>query len=331
MKHIVLIVSLLFCSQALWALDKVDYRLVEHAEAFQDEAVELENLVSYLVKACETETEKAEIIYYWIAQNISYNVDGYLDGSYQTDTQSILQTRVGVCEDYANLYRDMARLAGLEAYAVRGYAKGLDAESDMGFQAMNHAWNIVKVGGEYKFLDSCWGSGIVMISDDMVIYYPKMQLRYVLTTPQEMLDSHLPADPLWQLSKAPIDMDAFLGEENSTYLNYSESNPFPLAKKLDAYKALNSYGREVVFYTRSYKFHPTDANLECLMLAYQHAGYALLQGEFDEKKIHRGISFYKRSAQLLQKMEIKTIRAQLLVEDANQAIEYGYHRLSTKF
>ncbi|MEM6346967.1 MAG: transglutaminase domain-containing protein [Bacteroidota bacterium] len=331
MKHIVLILVLLTSGPFSFALDAVDDRLIEHAEAYQSEEIVLEKLVNYLIKACDTETEKAEIIYYWIAQNISYNVDGYLDGSYQTDTQNILRTRVGVCEDYADLYRDMARLAGLEAYAVRGYAKGLDAESDMGFQAMNHAWNIVKVGGEYKFLDSCWGSGIVMPNKELVIYYPKMQLQYILTLPREMLDTHLPADPLWQLSKTPIDMQAFLGEGNKTYLNCSSSNPYPVVKKLAAFKELNAYGQAVVSYTRSYKFHPTDANLECLMLAYQHAGYELLQGDFDAQKIHRGISFYKRSAQLLQKMEVKTIRAELLVEDAQQAIEYGYHRLSTKF
>jgi len=331
MKHILLSLMLLLGSLQLWGLDKIDYRLYQHAEAFTAESVELGLVVDHLMEVCDTETEKAEIIYYWIAQNISYNVDGYLDGSYQTDTQNILRTKVGVCEDYADLYRDMAQLAGLEAYAVQGYAKGLGTDTKKGFEAMNHAWNIVKVGGNYRFLDNCWGSGIVMLEGGIVAYLPKMQLQYVLREPSEMLDSHLPGDPLWQISEVPITMEAFLGEGSTPYLNCSSSDPYPVDDKLKAFQQLNPYGQEIVAYTRAYKFHPLDANIECLMLAYQHAGYALLQTEFDEKTIHRGITFYKRSAQLVQKMKVKSLRAELLAEDANQAIEYGYHRLSTKF
>lgn len=333
MKHIIIVLLFFLSASPLWALDEIDDRLFQHAATYTADSIVLTDLVAHLVEVCETESEKAEIIYYWIAQNIAYDIDGYLDGSYQTDTIKLhcLQTKVGVCENYADLYQAMAKQAGLEAYVVHGYAKGLGRGPSDNFYSMNHAWNIVKVGDTYRFVDSCWGSGIVILEGELVAYLPKIQLQYVLRKPSSMLESHLPGDPLWQFSKAPIDMKAFLGEGSSTYLNYSRSNPYPVAKKLKAFQKLNSYGQEIVSNTRAYKFHPIDANVERLMIAYQYAGYSLLQSKFDEEKIHRGISFYKRSAQLVNKLEIESIRAQMLKEDAKRAIKYGYHRLNTRF
>lgn len=332
MKRIVLGLLLLFGSaQGLRALDQVDTSLYEHAQSYQVDTIVLTELVPYLIAATVNETQKAEIIYYWIAQNIRYDVEAAISGSYLTSTQDILLTKAGVCEDYAKLYQEMAVLAGLECYFVQGYVKGFRPADAIGLQSVNHSWNIVKVDGKYLFLDTTWGSGTVASIEGSFQYHPKLSLQYVLASPHKMVKTHLPADPLWQMTEWPIDMKAFREEEENTYyLNSSTERPYPFADKLRFHQHLNPDGQAIVSYTRSYHFNPTAPNLEELILAYQHAGYALLNGEFEEKRIYRGVLFYKRSAQLIQYHQTQTPRSTQLLADAEQALTYGNYRLNNQ-
>ncbi|MFK7925384.1 MAG: transglutaminase domain-containing protein [Bacteroidia bacterium] len=331
MKQIVLgLMFLLGTAQSLWALDQVNSDLYEHAQSYQPDTIVLAELVPYLIGATANERQKAEILYYWIAQNINYDVESAISGSYLTSTQDILLSKAGVCEDYAKLYQQMAAFAGLECYFVQGYAKGFGPADAIGLQSVNHSWNIVKVDGQYLFLDATWGSGRVAKIEGVYQYQAKLSLQYILDSPHKMLKTHLPADPIWQMTEWPIDMKAFREAANTYYLNSSAERPYPFTDKLCFYKRLNQDGQAIVSYTRAYHFHPTEQNLEELILSYQHAGYALLNGEFDEKRIYRGVLFYKRSAQLIQYHQGQTSRSSQLLADAEQALSYGNYRLNKR-
>ncbi|MEL6132635.1 MAG: hypothetical protein AAFR59_04635, partial [Bacteroidota bacterium] len=78
MKNI-LLVSLLIISQlsTLQALDKVNSRLYTHAQNYSNGRLDFEELHDYLVKPAQSEAERVEIFYYWMAQNIMYDVKSY--------------------------------------------------------------------------------------------------------------------------------------------------------------------------------------------------------------------------------------------------------------
>ncbi len=109
---------------------------------------------------CETNFEKAWLIYVWITANINYNVDGFRTGDYgRNDAESVLRTGCCVCEGYARLYMQLCEGLGLECRKITGYAKGFGYRIGNKMIEMNHAWNALKIENRWYFVEATWGSG----------------------------------------------------------------------------------------------------------------------------------------------------------------------------
>ena len=132
--------------------------------AFSAQRTQFQN-VSDLIRflsnyKCETDFEKAWLIYLWITVNINYNVDGFRTGNYgRNDAESVLRTGYCVCEGYAGLYVQLCEGLGLECRKITGYAKGFGYRIGDKMLEMNHAWNAVKIEQRWYFVESTWGSG----------------------------------------------------------------------------------------------------------------------------------------------------------------------------
>lgn len=57
--------------------------------------------------------------------------------------------RVGVCEAYARMTKEICDAVGIECEYVIGYA-------DNGIERAGHAWNRVKINGTWYWTDTCW-------------------------------------------------------------------------------------------------------------------------------------------------------------------------------
>ncbi|MEO1587771.1 MAG: hypothetical protein AAFS00_10825 [Bacteroidota bacterium] len=50
------------------ALDKVNARLHAHAQSYKSGNIDFDHLHDYLVKPAQTQAERVEVFYYWMAQ-----------------------------------------------------------------------------------------------------------------------------------------------------------------------------------------------------------------------------------------------------------------------
>ncbi|MCH5248914.1 MAG: BspA family leucine-rich repeat surface protein [Lachnospiraceae bacterium] len=115
---------------------------------------------SYIVENFEKETktalsfvdnqmsdlQKAIILHDYLAVNCAYDYDNYLNGhipdaSY--NAYGVLVEGKAVCQGYALAYKYLLNQVGIECYMVT---------SDV----MNHAWNLIKLDGEYYQVDVTW-------------------------------------------------------------------------------------------------------------------------------------------------------------------------------
>ncbi|EEG78086.1 transglutaminase-like domain-containing protein [Dethiobacter alkaliphilus] len=80
---------------------------------------EIVNLSNQITQGLSTDWEKAQAITRWVANNISYNASA---DNRNSGALRALQTRSGVCEDYAMLSVALARAANIPARVVYGYA-----------------------------------------------------------------------------------------------------------------------------------------------------------------------------------------------------------------
>lgn len=241
MKKILLVLFFMFFAFSVNAANyrSVDSRAQKVPKQYEES---LPKLVQYLVKPYENnEEKKARVLMAWIAYHIDYD-----DYKADTITQSasrrrkrnaiamtgdIFETRVGVCQDIANLYQRMAGLAGLDSVVITGYAGfGVNRRN---MENSRHAWNAVKIDGQWEFVDPTWSmQGNVKAFEDVnsrsehrreikkrekntsktnkTRKNRNIDDRWFMTKPNEMIKTHFPDDDTWQLLSVPKRMSTFL-------------------------------------------------------------------------------------------------------------------------
>jgi transglutaminase/protease-like cytokinesis protein 3 len=182
----------------------------------------VKDLANILSQNAATEEEKARIIYTWITHNISYDVEALSDlfekNIYpDVKAETVLNTRSTICSGYANLYQQLAQYMGLKSLIITGYAKGINYIVGKDNQ-VNHAWNGVKIDGNWYLVDTTWGAGTVNNNVFSALFNP----YYFAPKPQEFIYSHFPENPQWQLLNTPISRSQFdtFADVSSTLFEY---------------------------------------------------------------------------------------------------------------
>ncbi len=150
---------------------------------------DLDSLANYLTYPFQTDRAKARSIFRWIASNIEYDWASYQSGSYirnSMEAKDVLKSKSAVCEGYANLFKDLANRAGLESEKIIGYGKGFGYNPERALGDINHAWNAVKIGGEWKLVDVTWARG----GDSASNGEEKFNDFYFLTPPEHFINDH---------------------------------------------------------------------------------------------------------------------------------------------
>jgi hypothetical protein len=113
------------------------------------------SVISDLNLTGKSEYEKVQAIYSYITKNVTYDHNN-LDNENYTLKQSAyaaLVNQTAVCQGYSSLFYYMALSAGLDSRIVVG--KSVNAEGEV----EAHAWNVVKIGSTYYYVDSTWDAG----------------------------------------------------------------------------------------------------------------------------------------------------------------------------
>lgn len=199
-----LILFFLFLNASLFA--QTDFsKIDEHAkDAPRSAAKSSKVLVDYLTKPASNDLEKVRAIYSWMVDKISYDYAA-LEGKVKVDQKwadkqsapTVLRYKKAVCQGYANLFVELAEQAGLEALFVTGNTKKQRGR----IPRTGHAWNVVKIDGEWKIIDTTWGAGAADSDNPNAAANSE---KFFLPEPGQLILSHFPNDPIFQLSPNPV-------------------------------------------------------------------------------------------------------------------------------
>lgn len=123
----------------------------------------ISTLVNHLVKPLDDDYDKAKMIAFWIASHINYDEYLYNSGGttklikgYRGQTpQDLLESRVGICGDFAELFVEMCKKAGVRAYEVHGYAYPAGHSLTLAQKkSTGHAWNYFKYKNRKVYVDT---------------------------------------------------------------------------------------------------------------------------------------------------------------------------------
>lgn len=143
-KALVVTIAVFLLAYPIWAFySLLQTGLGENVPVTADETTE--QLTDSLTVDCQTDKEKVHKFYSWIVQNIEYNYSR--NGVYQYfSAKTTIETKKGICFDYANLFAVMCRYADIPCYIVDGYR--CDDKSK------KHTWNRVYYDDTWWNLDT---------------------------------------------------------------------------------------------------------------------------------------------------------------------------------
>lgn len=106
---------------------------------------------STAIQSATDDYEKVKAIYDWLCTNVVYDYTNLNSPEYMLKHTAYAAAinHTAVCQGYAVLFYRLALECGIDARVIAGKGEGANGWED-------HAWNIVKLGGNYYLLDSTW-------------------------------------------------------------------------------------------------------------------------------------------------------------------------------
>ena len=206
-----------------------------YAQTFSaDKFVSIEAFSQALAKPYSTDYDKARVLFAWMGTHIRYDfkkLENLIDNNFKTKTKGTskedaqrkyeemkematvqcFKTKKGVCEDYSHLYKKMCKAINLECEVIEGTAKMASQRT----KDMNHAWNVVKIGGKWQLLDATWGAGYAE-DETFKQYYSD---GFFVVEPRFFILNHLPYDAKWQFLDKTLSKDEF---KKQPWVNYGQ-------------------------------------------------------------------------------------------------------------
>lgn len=138
----------------------------EKVSALRAEAdLKAEELAGKLIKPGMSEYQKVLAVHDYLIRNSIYdraNADNDSVPPEEHEAYGVIVDGIGVCDSYAKAVKLLLDKAGVRCILVEG--TGAEAPG----QSADHAWNIVRIDGEYYHVDATWddvseerGSGVV--------------------------------------------------------------------------------------------------------------------------------------------------------------------------
>lgn len=127
----------------------------------------VKSIVASEVKPGMKDYEKEKVLHDYIVNNCKYDeryfTDNMPDESYSA--YGLFSNGVAVCQGYAVAMNLLLEEAGIESMLITG--EGYYEETG---ETMSHAWNLVKIGGEYYHLDPTWNDPVMEDGSDVIGY-----------------------------------------------------------------------------------------------------------------------------------------------------------------
>ncbi|MCD6066457.1 MAG: hypothetical protein K0S33_1283 [Bacteroidetes bacterium] len=160
LQPVLLFIFLFFCTSFFSQNQQIEYdaKEVQAATKFRMKPA---LLVEALTKNKSSDKEKFDAIFAWVATTIRYDYRVYYSssGTPMPKLERILKYKHGVCLDYAYLMDTLCSIADIRSYSVYGYSKAETFDLNDSLFADNHAWNAVRLDGEWYLYDVTWASG----------------------------------------------------------------------------------------------------------------------------------------------------------------------------
>lgn len=189
----------------------------------------VEELANRIDKDFTSDIDKVRATFFWLAKNIRYNLreyhnpkQRYYSFHYSSEAEkeqkfqalkdkliaATFRNKTGVCEEYAQSFKKVCDLIGIEAEVIKGYVKNGANEIGRVANTPNHAWNAVKVNEKWMILDATWGAGHTFNGK----WIRKFNNYFFDMPNSKIFKTHYPEDQIWVLRFGRLSIEEFYNQ-----------------------------------------------------------------------------------------------------------------------
>jgi Transglutaminase-like superfamily len=240
----------------------------------------IDSLVAHCQNHATTDLERVRFYFVWIATHIEY--DEKSAGIDKQSAEAVFTNHKAVCSGFSRLLWHLCEQSNIPARYVGGYGKDSTDVSTI----QNHAWNIIRVEGQWHPFDVTWASD-EWDDEGQILLAPTFE-NWFMPDANVFQTTHLPYDPAYQLTNQVMSREAFFKNELKKVENIvttdnlgtdgvnTEGGQSPVLEKdfsliLDEEMALDSLERTWQSYRRGYNFMPTDSVVAVKLVKTQDA------------------------------------------------------------
>jgi len=186
----------------------------------------VEALAERIQNDFDSDLNKARAAFYWLSQNIRYNLKEFYNPkqrsysfSYSSEAEKEMKlqrlkdnlvketflNKSGVCEEYAQSFKKICDLLGIEAAVIKGYVRNDASEIGKVPNRTNHAWNAVKIDDNWLILDATWAAGFEYNGR----WVRKFNDYFFNIPTHKIFKTHYPEDSIWVLRFGRMTIDEF--------------------------------------------------------------------------------------------------------------------------
>ena len=165
-----------------------------------DRATSIESVARHIADNEHDPLLRVKALHDFVADRVAYDGPAYVSRTFPPqDAETVFRTKTAVCAGYAQLMVALGEAAGVEIVYVVG-----DARKDS-LTGESHAWNAVRIEGEWHLLDATWNAGHLEGSR----FVKRYRTTNLFTPPEVFGLSHFPDDEEWQLREEPLTRGEF--------------------------------------------------------------------------------------------------------------------------
>jgi len=276
-----------------------------------------EDFAIYLVETFVSEEDRVRALYTWISSNISYDVNQFETLSrFESLDEFIVYTlknKKAVCQGYAEVFTDICNRMEIKAITVHGYNRiNGRLKTDIG-----HAWNVANINGQWCLFDPTWGSGYLENGG----YRKSFSSFYFMSSPDSMITSHMPFDPIWQLREFPVTHDDFIDGKGSgsVYCNYSDSLDLYYSQD-EITRAENSLRRATATHANRKEIMKMYGNYEDYVLNLK-CNLEITRYNESSVMLSQAIDKFNEYQELLKKRNVTQARLHSLLTSVNELVQ----------
>ncbi len=131
---------------------KYKYPTTKIKEMVQKQEAKINNILKQIIKPGYTEFDKVKAVHDYIILNTAYDWENFKQNKVPEASYTpygLFINGVAVCEGYSKTMQLLLEMVGIETHYITGKANSGD-----------HAWNLVKIDGEYYYIDATWNDPV---------------------------------------------------------------------------------------------------------------------------------------------------------------------------